>query len=243
MQCEADNFSFQAGEELVYKIYYNLNFIWIPAGEVKFNVFSGKNTYEFTAYGKTYPSYEWFYQVNDVYKTRVDKKSLLPTYAMRHLQEGGYRLYEEVYFDQNNQTASVTRGRDKDTATDRGVYQFDACASDIVALLYRLRNIDKDQFVKAGSMPISFFMGKETYNLKLSYEGTEAKRIKGLGKIDALKVSPTLVKGDMFNENDKMIAWVSNDSNRVPLMIESPLSVGSAKAVLKSYTKLKTELQ
>ena len=30
------NNAFQNGEELVYKIYYNLNFVWIPAGEVTF---------------------------------------------------------------------------------------------------------------------------------------------------------------------------------------------------------------
>lgn len=36
--CKCENNTFSAGEELTYKLYYNLNFIWIAAGEVKFKV-------------------------------------------------------------------------------------------------------------------------------------------------------------------------------------------------------------
>ncbi|MDX1685154.1 MAG: DUF3108 domain-containing protein, partial [Saprospiraceae bacterium] len=168
LNCESENFSFQPGEELVYKIYYNLNFIWIPAGEIKFNVFNGPGTYEFTAYGTTYPSYEWFYKVHDIYRTTVDKSSLLPTYSMRHLQEGGYRLYEEVVYDQEEGEAKVLRGRDKASATDRGIVDFGNCANDIVSLLYKLRNVDMEALKTAGEMPVDFFMGKE-YNVKLRY--------------------------------------------------------------------------
>nr|MBP6540568.1 DUF3108 domain-containing protein [Saprospiraceae bacterium] len=38
---------------------------------------------------------------------------------------------------------------------------------------------------------------------------------------------------------NRMHVWVSNDGNKLPLLIESPLSVGSAKAVLKSYSGLR----
>lgn len=239
LKCEAGNFSFEPGEELVYKIYYNLNFIWIPAGEVRFNVFSGKDTYEYTAYGTTYPSYEWFYQVNDVYKTIVDKESLLPIYSMRHLQEGGYTLYEEVNYDQSKQEVKVLRGRDKETATERGIVSFESCTNDIISLLYKLRNLDRDAFIDSGEMPISFFMGKDNYDLKLRYLGQERKKIRGMGRLNTLKVSPTLVEGDIFKEGDQMLTWVSDDKNRIPLLVESPLSVGSAKAVLQSYKGLK----
>lgn len=239
MDCESENFAFLPGEELVYKIYYNLNFIWIPAGELHFQVFSGESTYEFTAYGTTYPSYEWFYKVDDVYRTTVDKETLLPIHAMRHIKEGKFQLYEEIDFDQDGQIAQVIRGRDKESAEEKGEISFDACASDIVSLMYRLRNIDRDAFVDSGQMPISFVMGTTRHDINLRFLGEEHARIKGLGKLNTLKVSPSLIEGDIFKEGDEMITWVSDDSNRVPLMIESPLSVGSAKAVLKSYSGLK----
>ena len=36
-----------------------------------------------------------------------------------------------------------------------------------------------------------------------------------------------------------MNIWVSDDENKVPLMIESPVTVGSVKAVLQSYSGLR----
>ena len=51
---------FSAGEELTYKLYYNLNFIWIAAGEVKFKVEDQGDRYKLSATGRTYSSYNWF---------------------------------------------------------------------------------------------------------------------------------------------------------------------------------------
>ncbi|MBP7239383.1 MAG: hypothetical protein KBA14_04110, partial [Saprospiraceae bacterium] len=31
--CDTENFTWQGGEEITYTLYYQLNFIWIPAGE------------------------------------------------------------------------------------------------------------------------------------------------------------------------------------------------------------------
>ena len=56
---------FQAKEKLIYKIYYNLNFVWIPAGEVVFEVKDEGDLYHLEVTGRTYPSYEWFYKVRD----------------------------------------------------------------------------------------------------------------------------------------------------------------------------------
>ena len=45
-----NNNAFQGGEKLVYKLYYNWKFVWIPAGEVKFNVIENKNASVDTLY-------------------------------------------------------------------------------------------------------------------------------------------------------------------------------------------------
>lgn len=240
--CAVENQAFETGEELIYKIYYNLNFIWIPAGEVHFRIKSDDHHYHILATGYTYDSYEWFYEVDDVYETVLDKKTLLPLRANRRISEGGYRLYERVTFDQEEGTAHVVRGRDKASATDRGFTKLSHCSADLVSLFFRLRNVDKAAFKRSGKMPINFFLDEQEYNIDMHYLGDMSKRIKGMGRFDVIKVSPNLIAGKVFNEGDQLMAWVSDDDNRVPLMIESPLSVGSAKAVLKSYRGLKYPL-
>jgi hypothetical protein len=243
MKCESSNFVFQGDEELVYKLYYNLDFIWIPAGEVRFSVREDDRTYIYHAVGTTYPSYEWFYKVNDEYTTVVDKKTLLPLSAERSLEEGGYRLYEEVDFDHKKKAASVFRGRELADATDRGAFGIENCAGDILSLMYRMRNIDRQSFMEAGSMPVSFFLDMKTHKVDIRLIRSEPKKIKGLGRYNTIKVNPSLIAGKVFRKGDEMSVWVSDDDNRIPLMIKSPLTVGSVKAVLTSYTGLKYPLQ
>jgi hypothetical protein len=243
LDCEASNYVFQGNEELVYKLYYNLDFIWIPAGEVKFSVRELDKTYEYIAVGTTYPSYEWFYKVNDEYRTVVDKTTLLPISAERNLQEGGYRLYETVDFNHERNSADVLRGRDEAVATNRGAFEIRECASDILSLMYRMRNIDRESFVEAGSMPVSFFLDLKNYSINIRLLESETKKIKGLGKYKTLRVNPSLIEGKVFQKGDEMSVWVSDDDNRIPLMIKSPLTVGSVKAVLKSYSGLKHPLE
>ena len=35
-QCKTENYSWQGGEEVTYTLYYQLNFIWLPAGKARF---------------------------------------------------------------------------------------------------------------------------------------------------------------------------------------------------------------
>ena len=65
--CETENRSWQGGEEVTYKIYYQLNFIWIPAGEATFKVKDMGDRYKVDIHGKTISAFEWFYEVNDHY--------------------------------------------------------------------------------------------------------------------------------------------------------------------------------
>ena len=106
-----------------------------------------------------------------------------------------------------------------------------------------LRNTDVDQYKVGDYIPTKVFFDKETFPINVTYDGIEnGKKIKDLGKFNTLRVIPDLVAGEVFKKGDKMKIWVSNDENKLPLLIESPVSVGSIKAVLKSYEGLRYPL-
>ena len=98
--CRLDNNAFSVGEELTYKLYYNWNFVWMSAGEVTFRVKDNGSQYYYAINGSTYNSYDWFFKVRDKYDTYVNKETLLPEMSIRDVQEGGYRLYEKVKYEQ-----------------------------------------------------------------------------------------------------------------------------------------------
>lgn len=242
-RCMIENRAFKAGEKVVYKIYYNWNFVWLAAGEVTFEVKDLGKQYHLSVVGKTYPSYEWFYKVEDKYDTFIDKETLLPSVSIRDIHEGNYTLYDKITFDKNRNVAQSMRGRSKEKAK-LTEYQVESCMHDILSIIYFTRNLDFNNMEEGAQIPIKIFMDEETWPLAVRYKGKDdKKRIRGMGKFRAIEFSPELISGQYFEEGDEMRVWVSDDKNRLPLLIESPVSVGSVKAVLKEYEGLRYELE
>jgi hypothetical protein len=240
--CFMENKTFQGGEEITYKLYYNLGIMWLSAGEVTFKVNDMGSQYHVAVAGRTYKSYEWFFKVRDYYDTYIDKNSLLPKTAIRNVREGKYRLYDEITFDQENKKASSLRGKTKDVATKKN-YNLGECMHDMISVIYYSRNIDFESYKEGEEFPVKIFMDKEVWPLNVKYKGKQSrKKVKGKGKFNTIKFSPQVVSGRVFKEGEEMMVYVSDDKNRIPLLIESPVSVGSVKAVLKNYKGLKYDM-
>jgi hypothetical protein len=105
-----------------------------------------------------------------------------------------------------------------------------------------LRNVEMAQFKKGDAIKTKMVFDKEIHPIKITYSGKEKKEIKGMGSFNTLRFHPEVVAGNVFKKGDQMTVWVSDDDNKLPLMIESPVSVGSVKVVLKNYKGIKHEL-
>ena len=240
--CFMENKTFQGGEEITYKLYYNWGIMWLSAGEVTFKVNDMGSQYHVAVAGRTYKSYEWFFKVRDYYDTYIDKNSLLPKTAIRDVSEGKYKLYNKITFDQENKKASSLRGKTREVATKKE-YNVGECMHDVISVIYYSRNIDFESYNEGEEFPVKIFMDKEVWPLDVKYKGKEIrKKVKGKGRFNTIKFSPQVVSGRVFKEGEEMMVYVSDDKNRIPLLIESPVSVGSIKAVLKSYKGLKYEM-
>ncbi|MFN0174865.1 MAG: DUF3108 domain-containing protein [Saprospiraceae bacterium] len=236
----SSNVAFQHGERLTYKIYYNLNFIWVPAGEVTFKVFDEGNQYHYQARGETYDSYEWFFKAKDEYDSWVDKNTLLPNYSERSVNEGDYHIFEKISFNQAGRKMTVWRAHKRGDAEEKTEHTVQADCNDVLSSLYNLRNVDYGSQQAGYSVPFRIFMDKEEYPLKMNYLGKESnKKVYKMGRYKTLKFQPQVIAGTVFKEDAKMTVWVSDDANRIPLLIETPVSVGSVKMVLKDYWGLK----
>lgn len=240
--CSVDNRAFRDGERITYKLYYNWNFVWLSAGEVTFSVNELEDQYHLRAVGKTYRSYEWFFKVRDYYDSYVNKSTLLPEVSIRDIEEGKYRLYDRVTFNQEAGMAYSLRGKSKATA-EMSNYQIENCMHDVLSMVYYLRNLDISEYQEGDVIPLKIFMDKETWPLRMHYEGQEkGVKVKGMGRFNTIRVQPEVIAGDIFDEDTEMNIWVTDDANRLPVLIESPLSVGSVKAVLKDYNNLRYEV-
>lgn len=85
------------------------------------------------------------------------------------------------------------------------------------------------------------FLDKELFSMYIRYMGKETIKTK-YGKFRTIKFKPLLIKGSIFEGGEKMTVWVSDDNNKIPVRIESPISVGSIKVDMMSYRNLRHPL-
>ena len=233
--CGITNTTFQAGEEVDYTVYYAVAGIYIDAGIATFtNVpekINGRAVYHISGVGKTNPSYDWVYKVRDKYETYIDTGSLQPLKFIRNVYEGGHKKYENITFNRNANTAVTTEG----------VFKVPDCIQDVLSAVYYARNIDFSKYKVNDKIPFSMFLDNEVFNMYVRYLGKENVKTK-YGKFKAIKFKPLLIKGTIFEGGEKMTVWVSDDANRVPVRIESPIVVGKVKVDMMSSKNLRYPL-
>ncbi len=230
--CGIQNRSFQSGEKVVFKVYYNMGMIWAGAGEATFTTqleqYNGKPVYHVKGIGKTYSSYEWFYKVYDVYESFIDTTNLMPIKFLRDVNEGGFKFKNNVTFNhQRNQAISTN-----------GVYHIPDCVQDVLSTVYYARNIDYNKYKPGDKIPFNMFLDDQVYSLYIRYVGKEVIKTK-YGTFRAIKIAPLLIEGTMFKGGEKMIVWVTDDENHIPVRIDSPILIGSIKVDLMAYQNLR----
>lgn len=233
--CGVKNKAFLAGETVTMKVFYNAAGVYISAGEATFTTslerFSGKTTYHCVGDGKTYPFFDNFFKVRDKYESYIDTATLLPVKFIRNVDEGGYKIYNNVTFNHNAHTAVTTNG----------VFKTTSCIQDVVSAIYYARNINFAKYKVGDKIPFDMFLDDEVYHLYLRYLGKEKVKTR-YGKFNAIKFKPLLIKGTIFEGGEKMTAWISDDPNHLLLRVESPISVGTIKVDMYGYHNLRYPL-
>lgn len=233
------DFAFTSGEKLVYKVYYNWNFVWLPAGEIILEVKDEQDFYHIEVTGKTFSSYEWFYKVRDKYHSYIDKKTGLPRLYIRDVQQGDYRHYEKIVFDYTNRKATSYTGRSINELKSTELH-LEKDYYDMISSMYFLRNMNVDKFKKQGLAGFNIILDDAKYELSLRYkEDEEQFKIKDSGTFKVFHAVADVISGNVFQSGVQMNFWITSDSNNLPIQLESPLIVGSVKCILTSYSNLK----
>lgn len=241
--CNTLKSPYQNGEKATYKIYYNWKAMWMSAGAVTFEVqdaqICDKNVHKVLCEGKTFPKFDWFYKVRDRYETYIDPTTKLPLKFLKDIKEGSYSQENMYTFYHDRSEAMVNYYKRKGKLRfENQTYDITTCSQDLLSAIYYSRCMDYSHLKKGEKLNIDIFLDQKTYNIGLTYLGKETLDT-DLGKFKCAKFSPQLLSGDIFKDGDQMTVWVTDDENRVPLMIESPLVVGSVKCYLTDISGLK----
>jgi len=236
-QCNFNNTTFKASEELTYIISYNWFFVWTDVGEIKITIkdseYNKIPTYLITGFGATYSGWDWFFKVRDTYKCHIDKKTMKPLYFSRQIQEGKYTQFEAYEFNQLKKQV-ITRRQVKDYPWVYDTVNINNCVFDVLSAYIYSRNIDFKTMKPEQTTSLTILLDQELYDIYFRYIGNEKVKVRQMGKFNCLKFSLMLIEGAVFKEGENMNIWVTNDKNCLPVYIESPILVGTVKARLSN---------
>ena len=241
-QCQIDSKAFAPGEVIKYHAYYNWGFIWINAGEVEFKVtskkYEGRDVYHLYGWGTSFKSYDWIFKVRQKYQSYIDAETLLPLWYERDVVEGTYTAFEEYKFDYaNSQIRTYIQVKQNPAVTNS--LPFSPCRFDVMSAIYYFRSVDFSKYRVGDRIPIDIVVDREMHRLYMRYLGKDEVETRDRKKHKCLKFAIQLVEGTIFKAGEEAVVWVTDDKNRVPVIVEAPILVGTVKAILADTKGLK----
>lgn len=241
---------FGSGEELVYGVSYKARFT--PNTEVAEATFKTSKViedsvdyYHVYANVKCHSFYSWFFHLNDTYKSWMDAATLRPHRLEIDLEESDYRFNGEYNYDWACDTVKTSWSTLKYPQGKSKTMELDDNSFDAVALFYNLRAADIiSEYTPKAERVLSLVLEDTIRKVNYKFLGREVKNIKKLGRFKTLKFSCQLAttSGENFEDGTEFFLWISDDQNKIPLYIESPIKVGSIIGKLKSHKNLKYPL-
>ncbi len=226
---EVKNESFQAGEHFEYKVKFGILTIGTANVDVDEKIYTVNNRpcYKINVLGRTAGITDIF-RVKNTYRSYVDTLAILPQKFIYSAREREYKRDQSFSFDHAGN--KVTRF-EKEEATN---YKVPDNIQDVISGYYFLRTIDFSRLQSGQVISTPLFFDDDLYNMTVKYNGT-GKINTRFGKINVIKLNPVLPKNKLFEGENAIRVWVSNDKNRVPVKIEVDFSVGTAVMELRSY--------
>ena len=211
---------------------YILHFGPINAGKGINNLYleelDGKPVYHTHLVAQTTGLADKLYKVRDIYEGYFDPETLLPVKSIRDINEGKYKKYDEVTYDHTLGKAYSPSG-EHDVPKD---------IRDMTTALYYIRSIHFDTLEYGDIIPLNTFFDDELFPFDIRYRGKEKVKIKGT-VYNCIKLVPFVEPGRIFETEDDMTIWISDDPNKIPIRVKFDLVVGSIKCDIVSYSGLK----
>lgn len=229
---------FKRGEKLEFRIsFHSLLTGNITAGRATLMLtnnnkqFNGRNTYHAVVTGKTSGFIEYFYKVEEHFESFFDEMALIPHLFIRNTRENTYVKYDKVTF----------RHKDKLAVSNTAVKKVPVNVQDMVSAFYYARSFDLTNAKPGKEFDVPFFLDDTVYNSKVKFTGREKIKTR-LGKFNCIVFKPMVATGQVFDDPYPVTIWISDDKNRIPLLVETELTVGSARVELTSYQNLANPL-
>ncbi|HBG42785.1 MAG TPA: DUF3108 domain-containing protein [Porphyromonadaceae bacterium] len=244
-QCKVVNKAFKSGEHIRYDLYFNYGLIKAKAGEGSLVIsdanYKGVSAYKTTMLLNTSGLAGNFYTVNDTLTSFIDK-DLRPLFFTKGAFEGKDHSLEHQSFAYDGDQIKIRairywNGKQK---FDETVTTGD-CTYDYLSVLSFMRNLDFSKMQPGDHHQIQFLSGKDIVNMAVNYLGITTFKANNGKEYEVIRITLSVFNNNkaFTDQKEPIKALLTNDSNRIPVVIDTALKIGTIRAVLKDVSGTK----
>lgn len=232
------NYPFRDGEQMQLSLVYKWGAVNTEVGLATLNVdtlqYNGVPAFHMNFKVKSAPFFDLFFKMREDFHSWFSVDGLRPLKFTRDTYEGGYTAFNEYHYDWDQRVihADVNFSSRGDEHLEIPLHE---CTYDLPALIFYLRTMDLSRMQPGDKYNLSFAIDDSVFDIVLTYCGREKLYVRKMGRRNALLFTCSVVQGAMFEGNQDLKFWFSDDGHFVPLGVMAPLRVGACWCWLKQY--------
>jgi hypothetical protein len=237
--------SFGKGEQLEYKVSFGFFTVGKAITRIDSRVhnINQQPCYKIDAFGETSDWISWVTDVKDNWGAYIDTTTLSTQVAYRKIREGRYKKDEINDFDHKSRKVTVkVMNQETGVYEEKDKYDIPKNAKDLVGGFMLLRQIDFAKLHKGDTVTISGFFEDTSYYLKVMYKGKENIHTK-VGKIPCNVMIPIMPDNKLFDGDNSITVWISDDGNKIPVKIQAKMFIGHTGLELVSFRGLRNQIK
>jgi hypothetical protein len=225
---------FAPGETLTYNVTWSI----FPAGRVVASLkqlgSGARDAYEIDTTARSSGFVSLLYNIDNTYHSVVDPHTLCSREINKTINEGSRHKQTHIVFDSAKRVAILDE-RDMGKPNHplkHAENAIPACVEDIVTAFYYLRR----QPMQVGDkirVPVND--GSKTSQVIVDVQAREQLKTP-MGLRDAFRLEPQAL-GGLYKKKGRMLIWISDDKERLPLSIKAMMLVGTITGNLESVTR------
>lgn len=219
-----------SNESLNYHIIYHWGLIWKHAATATLEIHDDGENYNARLYAHTLSWVDKIYRVRDTLYSTIDSRNLVPIKYVKATHEKNYVCRDVVNFRmENNKTIGDCLRKRPGRVDFEKTLVTNGEAFDMLSVFYKLRTLDMVQLKKKGYYTTTVFSGTSKERLDIWYVGDEKVEMRDESTRDAIHLKFTFTEDGKEKSSDDIDAWISNDADRIPLLLRGKLPIGEVR--------------
>ena len=240
VKLDKESLAFQGGEKLVFTIHYKFGLINADVAQATLKldetVLNGQNCYHGSLKGKTQKIYETVFKLKEDFDCWFTTDGFKPVRFTRDCREGNYWCTNLYTYASDHINAQINNSRKGEFTVE---LPLDDCTYDIASMFFIIRNMDVSKLKAGGRYPMTYACDHHIRNIYFRYFGVEERKVSGKGVVRCHKFGFEMPKGETFDGESSLYAWLTDDDNRIPVYFVAPLKIGQVRGRLNDATGLK----